>query len=179
MSLKIVGGSGVVLFLILVVLLAECQPMLRIGSEAPDFTLGSEGGGKVRLRDYRGKMIVVLFFYPKDFTAGCTAEVCGYRDWYKGLTRTDVALLGVSHDDAVSHQKFIAAHNLPFTLLSDSDHSVTRRYDALWLGGLVPFTRRVTYVIDKSGIVRGAFHHEFAIGSFISDVANVLEALKE
>ena len=118
----------------------------------------------------------MLFFYPKDFTSGCTKEVCSFRDNYQQLLKYDAVLLGVSVDSEDSHLAFIKQHNLPFPLISDTGKSIARDYGtARRFMGLVPGSKRVTYVIDKSGRIRSVIHHEVLIGRHI---AGVVEALK-
>jgi peroxiredoxin Q/BCP len=100
---------------------------LQVGDVAPDFELSSDSGKKVKLSDFRGKR-VVLYFYPKDDTPGCTTQACGFRDAYPQITEQDAAVLGISPDDEKSHVKFKAKYNLPFILLADPDHKVAEMY---------------------------------------------------
>lgn len=102
---------------------------LKIGSKAPDFTLTDEKGQKVKLSHFRGKR-VVLYFYPKDDTSGCTAQACGFRDRYDAIQDAGAVVLGISPQDAKSHMKFKTKYNLPFPLLSDPDHAVAEKYGA-------------------------------------------------
>jgi peroxiredoxin Q/BCP len=102
---------------------------LEEGKAAPAFTLSNEAGGKVSLKDFAGKD-VILYFYPKDDTPGCTKEACGFRDSWKQLTKKNVVVLGVSADGAESHQKFIKKYKLPFPLLCDPDRKVMEKYGA-------------------------------------------------
>ena len=102
---------------------------LNVGDAAPTFELPSETGEKVKLSDFRGKR-VVLFFYPKDNTSGCTTQACGFRDNYPVIEEKNAVVLGVSPDDEVSHQSFKTKYNLPFTLLVDADHKVAEAYGA-------------------------------------------------
>ncbi len=117
------------------------------GKAAPAFTLTDAGGRKVALKDLKGRD-VVLYFYPKDDTPGCTKEACGFRDAWKDLQKLGVAVLGVSPDDAASHAKFAAKYKLPFTLLSDPDKEVMAKYGA-W-GEKVMYGRKVTGVIRST-----------------------------
>jgi len=127
---------------------------LRVGDLAPDFELLSDQGAKVRLSDFRGKR-VVIFFYPKDDTPGCTTQACGFRDNYPVIEEKNAVVLGISPDDEKSHQKFKTKFNLPFTLLVDSDHKVAEAYGA-W-GERTNYGRtymgilRSHYVIDEAG----------------------------
>jgi len=126
---------------------------------APDFTLNDQKGNPVKLSSFLGKK-VVLYFYPKDDTPGCTKEACSLRDSHAELNTLGAVVLGVSPDDAQSHQNFIEKYNLPFTLLSDPDHKVMEAYEA-WgeknLYGIKSIgVKRSTYVIDEKGIITKA-----------------------
>jgi thioredoxin-dependent peroxiredoxin len=127
------------------------------GKKAPDFDLEGSDGKRHSLKEYAGKS-VVLYFYPKDSTPGCTKEACGFRDDYKKLTDRGVVLLGVSKDSIVSHGKFIAAQGLPFVLLSDPDTTMMQAYQAfgekVMYGKKTTGTIRSTVVIGPDGVVR-------------------------
>jgi peroxiredoxin Q/BCP len=112
---------------------------------------------------------VVLFFYPKDFTSGCTAEVCAFRDQFKAIVQHDAVVIGVSGDDETSHRKFSSAYALPYYLVSDRDGSIGKKHGAFWLGGLLPFMKRTTYIIDKEGTIRGVFRHGLRISRHVED----------
>jgi thioredoxin-dependent peroxiredoxin len=134
--------------------------MLEEGTTAPDFTLPADGGGEVTLSDYRGKK-VVLYFYPKDDTAGCTAEACSFRDDYSEFVAAGAAVLGVSPDSIKSHDRFKTKYQLPFALLSDPDHEVAETYGA-WgekkmYGKTYEGILRSTYVIDEEGKIIKVF----------------------
>src|SRR5713226_3870901 len=101
---------------------------VKVGDTAPDFTLESKSGEKVSLADFRGKKNVVLYFYPKDETMGCTREACGFRDRYEAFTDLGAEVVGISSDSIESHKKFAEHHNLPFTLLSDPKKFVRKMY---------------------------------------------------
>ncbi len=128
----------------------------KTGQAAPDFRLADARGATHSLSDYAGHWLV-LYFYPKDETPGCTTEACNLRDGIAEFRRRDVAVLGVSLDDAASHAAFAANHNLPFPLLSDADGKVAAAYGALWDFGLARFAKRQTYLIDAQGRVAGVF----------------------
>lgn len=100
---------------------------MEIGNQAPDFTLKNQDGEDIRLSDLKGKNIV-LYFYPKDMTPGCTTQACDFRDQHEEFKGLDTVILGVSPDPVERHQKFIAKHNLPFHLLADEDHHVAETY---------------------------------------------------
>jgi len=128
---------------------------LKVGDRAPDFTLTDERGLPRSLKNYLGKSPVVLYFYPKDFTPGCTAEACSFRDDYKVYEQKGAVVVGVSLDSVESHARFSEHYNLPFTLLSDNKKEVAKAYGVLGLGGLL--AKRVTFIIDKSGSIAAIF----------------------
>lgn len=127
------------------------------GKKAPDFSLAGSDGKKHALKDYRGES-VVLYFYPKDDTPGCTKEACGFRDLNREILKQGAAILGVSRDDTASHAKFIEKYNLPFVLLSDPDLKVMRAYGAwgkkIMYGKEVEGTIRSTVLIGPDGKVK-------------------------
>jgi peroxiredoxin Q/BCP len=125
---------------------------LAIGSPAPAFTVKDTNGNTVSLADFAGKT-VVLYFYPKDDTPGCTKEACSFRDSYADYQGKDVVVLGVSVDDETSHQQFTEKFNLPFPLLADVNAAMTNAYDVAVEKNGVLYAKRVTYVIDGSGII--------------------------
>jgi peroxiredoxin Q/BCP len=134
--------------------------MLNEGTIAPDFTLDSDSGGQVSLSDYRGQK-VVLYFYPKDDTPGCTTEACSFRDNHADLVAAGAAVLGVSPDAVSSHVKFKTKFNLPFALLSDPDHRVAEAYGA-WgekkmYGKTYEGILRSTFIIDEQGQIVKVF----------------------
>ncbi len=130
--------------------------MLAKGTKAPYFEGLDENGNLVKLTDFTGKKLV-LYFYPKDSTPGCTAEACDLRDNYERFIALGYAIIGVSRDSAASHQRFIAKYNLPFHLIADTDLSILKSYEA-WgekklYGKVSEGTLRTTYVIDEEGII--------------------------
>jgi peroxiredoxin Q/BCP len=133
--------------------------MLQVGDTAPDFTLAAQNGEPVRLSSFRGSKNVVLFFYPKDDTTGCTKEACAFRDSYADFLSRATAVLGVSSDSGVSHQQFASKYSLPFPLLTDKGGKLRRVYGVGRTFGIIP--GRATFVIDKQGIVRAAFSSQF------------------
>lgn len=119
---------------------------LKVGDNAPDFTLSDQNGKEQTLSDYFGENIVV-YFYPKDDTPGCTKEACSIRDNFKLFEKNNIIVFGISYDSPRSHKKFAEKYNLPFILLSDSDKSVAKSYDSYgWF-----LTKRNSFLIDKSG----------------------------
>lgn len=143
---------------------------IKIGDTAPNFTLPSQNGTNVSLSDFRNQKAVVLYFYPKDDTPGCTIESCAFRDQYQVFKNAGAEVIGVSGDSPESHQKFAAKYNLPFTLLTDKGDQVRKQYGATMAFGFIP--GRVTYVIDKEGIVRYVFD------SMLNFQGHVQESLK-
>ncbi len=134
--------------------------MLTAGSPAPDFTLAADDGRQVSLAGLRGTP-VVLYFYPRDDTSGCTTQACGFRDSWAAVQATGAVVLGVSPDGVVSHQKFKAKYQLPFPLLADPDHAVAAAYGA-WgpksmYGRTYEGILRTTYLIDGAGVIRTVF----------------------
>jgi peroxiredoxin Q/BCP len=131
------------------------------GQQAPDFELESAPGGTVRLSDLRGKP-VVLYFYPKDDTTGCTAQACGIRDRYGEFERAGAVVLGVSPDSVASHVKFRDKYELPFTLLADPDHEVAERYgvwgESEYMGRTYMGVQRSTFVIGPDGTIEKVLH---------------------
>ncbi len=127
---------------------------INVGQPAPDFSLPASNGESVSLSDYRGKH-VVLYFYPKDMTPGCTTEACDFRDQYEKFSDLDAVILGVSPDSVDRHNKFIEKHELPFLLLADEDHQVAEMYDVWKLkknfGREYEGIERSTFIIDKEG----------------------------
>ncbi|GGF23090.1 MULTISPECIES: thioredoxin-dependent thiol peroxidase [Halobacillus] len=127
---------------------------VEVGQQAPDFELTAHTGEKVKLSDYKGQN-VVLYFYPKDMTPGCTTEACDFRDHHESFADLDAVVLGVSPDPIESHKKFIDKHDLPFLLLADEDHKVAEEY-GVWklkknFGKEYYGIERSTFIIDKEG----------------------------
>jgi thioredoxin-dependent peroxiredoxin len=133
---------------------------LKVGEKAPDFSLPNEAGHLVSLKTLKGKP-VVLYFYPKDDTPGCTKEACGFRDTMPSLWKTGAVVLGVSLDGAESHRKFIQKYGLPFSLLTDEDATVSKSYGVYkeknMYGKKFWGIERSTFVIDKAGTIRAVF----------------------
>ena len=132
---------------------------IKEGNKAPDFTALDQNGTKVKLSSFKGKKNVILYFYPKDMTPGCTTQACDFRDQKKKFKTT--AILGVSIDSQEKHQKFIEKYDLPFTLLADTDKKVVEKY-GVWqkkklYGKTFMGIVRTTFLIDKSGTVRKIF----------------------
>ena len=150
------------------------MPNFKVGTKSPDFTLKDQDGNPVSLSDYKGKSNVVLFFYPKDFSPGCTAEARGFRDVYEDIIDLDAVVIGVSGDSVESHKRWLDRHMLPFTLLSDPKRKIQFWYGATKAFGLLP--GRYTFVIDKGGVIRHIFTSEINMKKHI---AVSLKALRE
>jgi peroxiredoxin Q/BCP len=150
---------------------------LAVGDKAPAFTMKTDGGGKVSLSALKGKN-VVLYFYPKDDTSGCTAEACGFRDDLPAFNTTEAVVIGVSRDSVESHDKFKKKYDLNFQLASDETGKVTEDYD-VWVeksmyGKKYMGIERATYLIDGKGVIRGIWRKVKVPGH----VAEVLKAIK-
>ena len=145
------------------------------GSKAPNFTLPSQSGVMVNLKDFIGKKPVVLFFYPKDDTPGCTKEACAFRDDYEEFGKLDAEVIGISSDSVESHRRFAKKHDLPFTLLSDEGRKVRRLYGVPNAFGLFP--GRVTYVIDEEGVVRHIFSSQLGVEQHVEEALKALQSI--
>ena len=134
--------------------------MLTEGDDAPDFSVKNQNGDEVKLSDFRGKK-VVLYFYPKDDTPGCTKEACSLRDGFAEFQRRGIEILGVSINDEQSHRKFISKYELPFTLLADTDHAVADLYESYgekkFMGKTHYGVLRRTFLIDETGKIKRIF----------------------
>ncbi|HEY6481812.1 MAG TPA: peroxiredoxin [Streptosporangiaceae bacterium] len=149
---------------------------IQVGSKAPDFTLPSQSGEPVRLQDRLGERVIVLYFYPRDDTRGCTAEACAFRDSYEVFADAGADVIGISSDSVDRHAAFAGKHDLPFTLLSDKGGRVRKSYGVPAVLGVVP--GRVTYVIDREGSVRHVFSSMTNIGQHVSDALETVRQLQ-
>jgi len=148
---------------------------VKVGDKAPDFMLPDQSGAMVSLREFIGNKIVVLYFYPKDFSRGCTAEACAFRDSYDVFVQAGAQVLGVSSQSVDSHNKFAMTNKLPFILLSDEDGKVRKLYGVPSTFGFLP--GRVTYVIDKKGIVRHVFSSQSQPTKHIEEALKIVKEL--
>jgi len=150
---------------------------LQVGDKPPDFSLPDQDGKTVSLKSLKGKQ-VVLYFYPKDDTPGCTKEACGFRDSWSAIEKANTVVLGVSMDDAESHQKFIKKYSLPFTLLCDEDGTVSKAYGVYkkknMYGKIYWGIERSTFIIDETGKLKAVFRKVKVDGH----IAEVQAALK-
>jgi thioredoxin-dependent peroxiredoxin len=144
---------------------------VRVGAKAPDFALTSQSGEMLRLKDFFGKL-VVLFFYPKDDTLGCTKEVCAFSDDFEEFGKLDARVIGISSDSVESHRAFAEKHDLPFSLLSDEGSKVRKLYGVPNTLGLFP--GRVTYVIDEQGVVRRIFSSQLGVERHVQEAIEAL-----
>ena len=149
--------------------------MVEIGSPAPRFRLQTSAGDYISLDGFHGNKNVVVYFYPKDFTKGCTAEACEFRDSYEEFKNLGAEVIGISNDNQKSHEAFATEHKLPFILLSDPDGSVRKSYGVKKTLGLVP--GRVSFVIDKNGIVRHVFSSQSRATAHVNEALAVLKSL--
>ena len=151
--------------------------LLSVGDKAPGFRTTDQDGEPVSLSDFKGKK-VVLYFYPKDDTPGCTKEACGFRDGWSKFRRRKIAVLGVSVDDAKSHRKFADKYSLPFTLLADTDKKIVNDY-GVWgeksmYGRKYMGTNRVTYLIDEKGKI-AAVWPKVKVADHVEEVLEAIE----
>ena len=150
-------------------------PEIEKGSKAPEFALSDQSGKIVRLSDLVGHSNLVLFFYPKDESYGCTREACSFRDQYEEFTEAGAMVIGISSDGIDSHKSFAERHKLPYLLLSDPGGKVAAAYGVKKSMGVIP--GRVTFVIDRQGIVRMVFSSQLNFGRHITEALNVLKNL--
>jgi peroxiredoxin Q/BCP len=158
--LKIIAIFAVVLVVIYVVL-AQTDLKLKIGDKAPDFTLQDAFGKSYKLSSYKGKTPVIVYFYPKAGTSGCTKEACGIRDDWSKFTQNNIPVLGISTDDKPAIKKFIDDYKLNFPLLSDADKKVSKEYGVVGISG---YDKRITFIVDKNSKIADVME--------VKDIAN-------
>jgi peroxiredoxin Q/BCP len=146
-----------------------------VGDVAPDFTLPDQSGRPIRLRDLLGRKTIVLYFYPKDETPGCTLEARAFRDSYEMFTAQGAEVVGVSSDTVRAHRRFTRHYDLPFILLSDRDGTVRKQYGVEKTLGLLP--GRVTYVIDRGGVIRHVYSSQLRATQHSREALAALAAL--
>jgi peroxiredoxin Q/BCP len=150
---------------------------VTIGSRIPDFELPDHDGKLFRIKDLIGTKSLVIYFYPKDETAGCTRQACSFRDEYEAFKEADAEVIGISSDTPQSHSEFMKNHRLPFILLSDENKTVRRMFNVP--GNLLGLLDgRVTYIVDKQGIVRHIFNSQLRIDRHIDESLKILRELK-
>jgi peroxiredoxin Q/BCP len=150
---------------------------VKVGDNAPDFSLPNQSGNVVSLKDFVGKKVIVLYFYPKDFSRGCTAEACAFRDSYEVFKDEGAEVIGVSSQSVDSHRRFALANMLPYILLSDEDGKVRKLYGVPSTLGFLP--GRVTYIIDKKGIVRHVFSSQSNPTKHIEEALRILKEISK
>ncbi len=150
---------------------------VKVGDKAPDFTLPSQMGDNVTLSEYFGKKNIILYFYPKDESPGCTREACTFRDSYDVFTSLGAEVLGVSSQSVESHKSFATHHGLPFILLSDAKNEIRKLYGVPATMGIIP--GRVTFIIDKKGVVRHVFSSQYQPGKHIEEALKILKEIEK
>jgi peroxiredoxin Q/BCP len=146
---------------------------LRVLDDAPQFESITDTGEKFSLSDYREKSNVVLYFYPKDFTMGCTKEACSFRDYWEKVTALGATIIGVSSDDPETHARFKKEHSLQFTLVSDENNTIRKLYGVE--GRFIP--SRITFVIDKRGKIRSIFNSQLNVTKHIEKALESLDGI--
>lgn len=152
------------------------MPEPAVGTPAPDFELPDQRGNPVRLSQYRGRSAVVVYFYPKDDTTGCTIEACRFRDDFGKFRAAGAEIIGISDDSAESHGRFVSKYQLPFTLLSDKGGKVRKLYGVKKTFGVIP--GRVTFVIDREGILRHVFSSQARPAQHVEEALGALARAK-
>ena len=150
--------------------------MLQIGGQAPTFALPDQDGNIVDIQDIVGKKALVLYFYPKDFTSGCTMEAHEFRDMHEQFQSEGAEVIGVSSDDVPTHKRFAVEHELPFKLLADTEHKARDLYGA-W--GLAHTAGRVTFLIDKQGIIRMVYSSQIQPKKHIQEGLRMLKEINQ
>jgi thioredoxin-dependent peroxiredoxin len=148
---------------------------IRVGDRAPPFTSIAHTGAPLSLADYLGKQAVVLYFYPRDNTPTCTTEACSFRDAYEDFVEAGAVVIGVSGDSLESHRRFAAGRHLPFLLISDADGALREAFGVPKTFGLFP--GRVTFVIDRDGIVRHIFDSQFHAAQHVAEALQTVRDL--
>jgi len=144
---------------------------LKAGQKAPEFELKNSSGEKVSLRK---NLPCIVYFYPKDFTPGCTEEACSFRDNHQIFSGLEIRVFGISRDSISSHKKFKETHQLPFELLSDSSGEVCKAYEALM--PIIKIPKRITYLIDKNGLIRASYSDMFGARNHIKSMIDQLKS---
>jgi peroxiredoxin Q/BCP len=154
---------------------SQARSRLRLGDVAPDFMAELHTGEQLRMADFRGRQVVVLFFYPRNNTSICTREACAFRDAFEAFTEAGAVVIGVSGDSLDRHRSFAERQSLPFYLVSDRGGSISRAYGVPKRLGLLP--RRATFVIDRDGVVRHAFESLFTADRHVSEALAIVRQL--
>jgi peroxiredoxin Q/BCP len=151
--------------------------MLEPNTIAPDFSGAMDDGTTFRLSEHRGQRNVVLYFYPRDFSGGCTMQACSIQESYGRIRAYNAIIVGISADSVESHRDFRAKHDLEFNSVSDPSGEIRKKYEAFRFAGI--FRPRITYVIDKAGVIRSSFQHDIAIGRHVPDIIEALEQIRD
>lgn len=150
--------------------------LLKEGDAVPDITLKGAGDRPVRLRDLVGQKVLVVYFYPKDDSPGCTAQACGLRDQYEDFAAAGAEVVGISGDTVTSHEGFASKHRLPFVLLSDAGGEAREAFGVPpSLLGLLP--GRVTFVVDRQGVIRNVFESQLRVGEHVRRALELVRTL--
>lgn len=148
---------------------------VSVGNKVPDFSLNDQNGQTFRLQDHLGKKSLVIFFYPKDDTPGCTIEACSFRDSHEEFIKAGAMVIGISGDSMASHQQFSKKYQLQYTLLADEGNQVRKLFDVPKTLGLM--AGRVTYILDKDGTVKHIFSSQFSFQKHIEEALATVRAL--
>ncbi len=150
---------------------------IQVGDHAPAFSGVAHTGQNVMLDDYKGRQTVVVYFYPKDDTPGCTTQACSFRDAYEDFSKAGAAVIGISSDSNDKHREFAERRKLPFLLIADEDGSLRKAFGVPKTLGFLP--GRVTYVIDRDGVVRHVFNSQLNAGKHVTEALQVVRRLNE
>jgi thioredoxin-dependent peroxiredoxin len=151
--------------------------MLKIGDKVPELSASLHDGGEFSTVKLSGRPYVI-YFYPKDFTPGCSKEACSFRDRRTDITAAGAALFGVSLDGPETHKAFAELHELNFPLISDTDRKVSNAFGVVWMWGILPIARRVTFVVDGGGVVRNVIASEFNISRHVDEAIAILKSVR-
>jgi peroxiredoxin Q/BCP len=148
---------------------------IEVGSEIPGFTLPDQNGKEFNIKDFIGKKNLVIYFYPKDDTPGCTKEACYFRDQYEIFNEADAMIIGISSQSVESHKMFEGKYRLNFTLLSDAESKIRKMFGAFSLGIIAG---RVTFIVDKKGIVKYIFNSQIEATKHVDEALRILKDMK-
>jgi thioredoxin-dependent peroxiredoxin len=152
----------------------QTTPKIEVGSKIPDFTLPDQDGKIFNIKDVLGKENLVIYFYPKDDTPGCTKEACTFRDQYEEFRKVNAKIIGISGQSVASHKQFEEKYKLPFTLLSDEDNKVRKLFGV----SSGPIPGRVTFVVDKTGKVVYTFDSQMQAAKHVEEAMRILKEMK-
>lgn len=170
----------IILMISLLGLFSQSQAAIQLGQSAPDFTLVDQHNKQHTLSDYQGQWVVV-YFYPKDDTPGCTTEACSFRDAINHIIAKRAVVFGISLDDVESHQKFSKKNNLPFSILSDADGKVAKQYDSLGDYWVIKFAKRNSFIVNPAGDIAKIYKGvdpQTHVSSLLKDLSNLQKTQK-